>query len=174
MSYFIVIHGTLGSGKSTISNELAIKLNADRVQIDYVLSEHKLDLHEDNEASIPAANFIKGLDFVLSDVREKLDHEKIVIFDGCFYHKEVMDYLLKNLPYPYFLFTLKAPLEICIERDKNRSVTLGEDAARAVYSLTSGLDFGEIIDTVKPLEESINKILEIIENNKNFPQKMTL
>lgn len=159
MSYFIVIHGPLGSGKSTIARELAHRLNAERVQIDDILSEHKLDLHEDYEASIPAKNFIKAIDIVLPHVKSLLSERKIVIFDGCFYHKEVMDHLIENLPYPHYLFTLKAPLEVCIERDQHRPKTLGEDAAQAVYSLTSQLDFGAIIDTTQPLEGSLNRIL---------------
>ena len=165
MSYFIVIHGPLGSGKSTVAKELASKLNAERVQIDDVLSEHKLDTHDDGEAGIPAANFIKALDFVLPDVRQKLADGKVVIFDGCFYHKKVMHHLLENLDYPYYLFTLKAPLEVCIERDKNRPKSLGEDAARAVYTLTSQLDFGETIDTTKPLQDSANEITAIVERS---------
>lgn len=160
MSYFIVIHGPLGSGKSTIAGELAVRLNAERVQLDDVLSKHGLDSHDNNEASIPAANFIKALDFVLPDVKVSLDQGKIVIFDGCFYHKEVMDYLLVNLQFPHLLFTLKAPLDVCIERDRSRSKSLGEDAAKAVYTLTSRLDFGEIIDTTKPIEHSITEILK--------------
>ena len=162
MSYFIVIHGSLGSGKSTIAKELASKLDAVRVQIDDILSEYKLDTHDDFEASIPAANFIKALHFVLPDVKAKLDSGHVVIFDGCFYHKEVMDYLLENIRAPHYLFTLKAPLAVCIERDKNRHKSLGEDAAKAVYELTSQLDFGEIVDTTRPLEESIAKILSYL------------
>lgn len=159
MSYFIVIHGPLDSGKSTIAKELANRLNAERVQIDDVLSKHKLDTHDDGEASIPAVNFIKAIDFVLPDVRQKLANDQVFIFDGCFYHKEVMDYLLENLDYSHHLFTLKAPLEICIERDKHRPKPLGEDAARAVYTLTSRLVFGEVIDTTKPPKDSVSEIL---------------
>ena len=162
MSYFIVIHGSLGSGKSTTAKALAEKLGAMRVQIDDVLSAHKLDLHEDNEASIPAANFIRALDIVLPDAREKLAEGKIVVFDGCFYHREVMDYLLKNLEYPHAVFTLKAPLDVCVERDKHRARTIGEDAARAVYELTAGLDFGHVIDTTQPLEHSLQEIVRYL------------
>ena len=61
MSYYIVIHGTLGTGKSTMANELAVKLDAEQIRLDDVLSEHKLDLHEDGETSISAFTFIKRL-----------------------------------------------------------------------------------------------------------------
>lgn len=162
MSYLIVIHGSLGSGKSTIAKELADTLGAVRVQIDDVLSEHKLDTHDDREASIPVSKFITALNFTLPNIRTELDNGRIVIFDGCFYHKEAMDYLLKNLNAPYYLFTLKAPLAVCIERDKNRLKPIGEDVAKEVYALTSQLDFGETIDATKPMTESVAKILSYL------------
>ena len=162
MSYLIIIHGSLGSGKSTIAKELASRLGAVRVQIDDVLAEHKLDTHDDYEASIPAANFIQALDFMLPEIRTELNSGHVVILDGCFYHKEVMDYLLANVQSSPYVFTLKAPLDVCIERDRNRLKPIGEDVAREVFALTSQLDFGEIIDTTMPLEESVTKILSYL------------
>ena len=70
-----------------------------------------------------------------------------------------MDYLLDHLAYPHVLFTLKAPLDVCIQRDRNRPKTIGEDVAKAVYELTEGLNFGEIIDTTEPLKDSVEKLL---------------
>ncbi|MBI5072069.1 AAA family ATPase [Candidatus Falkowbacteria bacterium] len=159
MSYFVVLHGPLGSGKSTNAEKLARILNAKRFALDEVLSENNLDKLEPNSACIPAANFIKGLEIVIPKARDFLQKGKIVIFDGCFYHYEVLDYLIKNLNFPHYVFTLKAPINVCIDRDKLRPKTLGEDAARAVYTLVSCHNFGIIIDANKSLEETQRAIM---------------
>ena len=40
----------------------------------------------------------------------------MVIFDGCFYHREQIDNLLAKLKeYRNYAFTLKAPLDVCIQ-----------------------------------------------------------
>lgn len=52
----------------------------------------------------------------------------------------------------HHIFTLKAPVEVCIERDKNRAETYGEDAARAVHSLVSRFDYGMVIDATQPCD----------------------
>lgn len=127
MSYFIVIHGPLGSGKSTNAARLASILKAERVSLDDVLKDNHLDNAKENEGCISANNFIKGLNIVIPRARERLENGTIVIFDGCFYHEEVLEHLVHNLSFPHYIFTLKVPLEVCIERDKHRETTLGED-----------------------------------------------
>ena len=80
---------------------------------------------------------------------------KIVIFDGCFYFKEQIKHLEKNLPFKGYIFTLKTSLKTCIERDKNRKKVYGEDAAKAVYGLVSKFDYGINIITDKKTEKQV-------------------
>ena len=159
MTYYIIIRGPLGIGKSTIAKELAKKLKAEYISIDKVLKKHDLDIIDKKEGCIPAENFIKGDDLIIPKIKET---DKIVILDGCFYHKEQIEHLKKNLK-PIFIFTLKAPLAVCIERDKKREKPYGKEAAKAVYDLVSRFDYGNIIDTEnKNVDETVKEILSYL------------
>jgi len=158
---YIIIRGPLGIGKSTIAKELAKKLKAKYISIDEVLKKHDLDVIDKKEGCILAKNFIKGNNIILAKIKEKLK-EKVVILDGCFYHKEQIEHLKKNLK-PIFIFTLKAPLKVCIERDTNRKKSYGKDAAKAVFDLVSRFDYGYIIDTEnKDIDETVKEIVSYL------------
>jgi len=159
MSYFIIIRGPLGCGKTTIMKRLANILKADYISIDKVLEKHKLDKIDKKRNYIHAHNFIKANKMVLAETKKKLSKGKIVIFDGCFYHKEQIEHLIENLHYDNYIFTLKAPLELCIERDSKRKKFYGKSSAKTVYKLVSKLDYGISIDATKNLDEIIKDIL---------------
>ncbi len=146
MSYFVIIRGPLGSGKTTIARKLATRLNASYISIDIILKKYGLDQVSPDAACIPVKNFLKANEIVLPEAKETLRNGRIVIFDACFYHKKQIGHLIKNLPFPHYVFTLKVPLSICIERDKKRNKTLGKDAASAVHKLVSRFDYGKVID----------------------------
>lgn len=165
MSYFIILRGPLGSGKSTIAERLSKKFGALHVKIDEILAQHKLDKVLPEAPCIPAENFVKANVIVLPKVKKKLKDGRPVIFDACFYHKEPLEHLIKNLAYPHYVFTLKAPVDICIERDRQREKTYGEDAARAIHNLVSAFDCGTLIDVTKPLDTVIEEILSLIDTN---------
>jgi adenylate kinase family enzyme len=160
MSYYMFFHGTLGSGKSTCAKKLAKLLDAKRIDLDAVLKKNKLDHQASNSACISAYNFIKGLDLVIPLAKELLEEGKIVIFDGCLYHQEVLEYLQEKLSFPNYVFTFKASLEVCIERDKNREKTIGKGVAEEVYKLVKNNNFGILIDNdKKSIEEAIKEIV---------------
>jgi tRNA uridine 5-carbamoylmethylation protein Kti12 len=163
MNYFIIIRGPLGCGKSTIAQKLAEILHAEYISIDKVLKKHCLDKVSPRAECIPVKNFIKANELVLSEVKEKLSKGKIVIFDACFYHKEQIEHLIQNLSTPHYVFTLKTPLEVCIERDSKRKKTYGEDAARAVYKMVSKFDCGILIDAnKKTIDQTVKEILSYL------------
>jgi len=83
-----------------------------------------------------------------------------VVFDGNFYWKSQIEDLIRRLDCRYYIFTLKASVEMCIARDAQRGKTHGEDAARAVYEKSTEFDYGTIIDVNKPLIVCIKDILE--------------
>lgn len=159
MSYFIIIRGPLGSGKTTISKQLSKLLGAEHISIDKVLDDNKLDKADPEAGGIPVDNFIKANEIVLPIAKEKLAKGQVVIFDACFYYKEPIEHLIKNLPYPHYEFTLKLPVEECIKRDSIRNLVYGEDAARAVYSMVSRFDYGQVIDVSGDLDSGIKQIL---------------
>ena len=158
MSYFIVLNGPLGSGKSTNAEKLSQVLHAKRIVMDDVLTENNLDRDPDS-AMVPADRFIKALDIAMPSARQALQKGQIVVFDGCFYHQETIDHLTTNIDFPNYTFTLKVPMNVCIDRDSKRGKTLGEDAARAVYKLVSNNEFGILIDANGSLEETHKKIM---------------
>ncbi len=162
MSSFIVIRGPLGSGKSTLSKELARRLSATVISIDDVLDDNGLDTKPPDAPCIPAENLIKANEIVLPRVNTLLATGKIVIFDGCFYHNEVIEHLVQHLPYEDYIFTLKIPVELCIERDSKRNKCYGEDAARAVHSLVSQFDYGTTIDASGSIEDTLQHIISLL------------
>jgi tRNA uridine 5-carbamoylmethylation protein Kti12 len=108
---------------------------------------------------ITLKNFIKVIETVLPEVKKHLKN-KIVVFDGNFYQKEQIDYLVKHLDTPHYAFTLNAPIRVCVERDTARETTLGKEAAKAVHTLVMRIDYGAQINTEgKTADDVVKEIL---------------
>jgi len=157
MSYYIIIRGPLGCGKSTVARKLAEKLKAEYFEVDRVLDEHNLT-QDMEDGYISQRSFITANEIVATKAKNILEKGKTVIFDGNFYWKSQVDDLIKRLDFLHYVFTLKAPLGVCIERDREREKTHGEDAVRAVYKKSTEFDYGTVIDITKSLDEAINEI----------------
>ena len=156
MSYYIIIRGPAGVGKTTVAKKLAEKINGEYISFDEILDQNKL--HESDGEGISKQSFLKANNLVMEKVKDKIIQGTPVIFDGCFYHKEQLEDLITNLDYKYFVFDLKATLEECIERDKSRK-SIGVDSIKAVFKMVSRFDFGTAIETNgKTADEVINKI----------------
>ena len=165
MSYYIIIRGPLGCGKSTIAKRITKKLNAKYIPIDRILDKH--DLTKDRESGyISQKSFIKANEIVAPEARKILEDGIPVVFDGNFYWKSQIDDLIKRLNFRHYVFTLKAPLQVCIKRDLQRRETHGKDAAQAVYKKSTELDYGIDIDVTKPLNECIKEIISYIQRIK--------
>jgi GrpB-like predicted nucleotidyltransferase (UPF0157 family)/shikimate kinase len=169
MTFYIIIRGPLGIGKTTISKILAKKLKAEHISMDKVLEENNLDKVDEKEGCIPARNFIKADEIVFPKLKSLLDKGKIVIFDGCFYHKEQIEHIERNFQGEHFIFNLKAPLEVCIKRDKGRDKVYGEFAAKIVHKLVSRFDYGANINTEGKTPAQVAK--EIIGYTKSIKRK---
>ena len=175
MKYFIIIRGPLGCGKSTVARKLASVLDAEYISIDKLLEKNDLDEIDSEQGCIPEDNFIKANKIIIPHASKALNRDRVVIFDACFYHKEPIEQLIRELNYPYYVFTLKAPLDVCIERDFKRKKTLGETAVREVYRLVSCFDYGFAIDVTKSLEMSVKEIISKLpqfQNIREFMQKI--
>ncbi|MBI4426368.1 MAG: ATP-binding protein [Candidatus Kerfeldbacteria bacterium] len=162
MAYFIIIRGPLGAGKSTVAEQLANALGAENINIDTVLEQHGLDTAPPDAECIPAENFVKANEVILPRARALLDHGRTVIFDAGFYHRKPIEHLIAHLPFRHYAFTLKAPVEVCVDRDRHRRKRHGEAAARAVHSLVSRFDYGTSVDATKPLAEVVSYIRSIL------------
>jgi predicted kinase len=162
MAYFILIRGSLGIGKSTIAKKLSKILSAEYFAVDRILNEHNLT-KEWEEGYISQKSFLKANDILIPKAKKLLDKGKPVIFDGNFYWKSQIDDLIKRLDYPNYIFTLKAPLGVCIERDSKRKKVHGKDAAEAVYKKSTEFDYGNIIDIgKKSIDQTIKEILSYL------------
>src|SRR3990172_2252726 len=154
MSFYVIIRGPLGCGKSTIAESLSKIIKAKYFAVDRVLDEHDLT-KEWEEGYISQKSLIKANEIMVPEAKRILDSGKPVVFDGNFYWKSQIDDLIKKLDFPHHVFTLKAPLEVCIARDVERGKTHGADAARAVYKKSTEFDYGNVIDINRPLDECV-------------------
>ncbi|OGJ17910.1 hypothetical protein A3K73_02795 [Candidatus Pacearchaeota archaeon RBG_13_36_9] len=155
-AFVIIIRGPLGIGKTTIAKMLAKDFDAEYFSIDSVLEQEGLDKIDEKQGCIPAGNFIKANHRIIPKIRESISLCKPIIVDGNFYHKEQLENLIKKLDEAKsFVFTLKASLKTCIERDKKRQKPYGKQAAEAVYKLVSKFDYGIAVDTENKTEEEV-------------------
>ena len=113
--YYVILRGPLGSGKSTVAESLASAVHGIVVHLDG-LADRKWD-------GGSARMYLNGNVALERKARPILARGIPVIFDGCFYWKSQIRDLEARLPYPHQTFTLKVPLSVCIERDRQRSPT---------------------------------------------------
>ena len=158
MSYYIIIRGPLGCGKSTISKALAKKINGRHVSIDLVLDKQWL-IEDKEDGYISQKSFKKANEIACKDAIQLLQSGTPIIFDGNFYWKSQVDDLIKRLDFPHHVFTLNAPLDVCIARDSKRNVPHGEVAAKVVHKKATEFDYGIIIDITRPLNDCIEDIM---------------
>lgn len=162
MSYFIIIRGPLGSGKTTISKELATSLQAAYFNIDQIIDEHSLN-GDREDGYISQKSFLQANEIIIPEIEKTLSQNIPAIIDGNFYWRSQIDDMVAKLPFKHYIFTLKAPLELCIERDSKRTKPHGEVAAQVVYAKTTEFDVGEIIDASQSIEKSTAEIKTFID-----------
>lgn len=167
MSYYIIIRGPLGSGKSTISNELCKRIHAEHISIDKVLDEHNLTKDKE-EGYISQKSFKKANKIIIPKIKEILNKGKPVIIDGNFYWKSQIDDLIEQLKYPHYVFTLKTPVEVCIDRDVQRGKTHGENNVRVVHKKSTEFTYGTVIDMMQPFEKAIKEIISYLPKTRYY------
>jgi len=164
MTFYIIIRGPLGIGKSTIAERLSKELKAKYVPIDRILDEHDLT-RDKEEGYISQRSFKKVNEIAVKRVKRKLENGNPVVFDGNFYWKSQIEDLIERLDFPHYVFTLNASLEACIKRDAERAKTHGKDAAEAVYKKSTSFTHGETINTEgKNVDDVVNEIKKRLKN----------
>mgnify|MGYP001229105489 CR=1 FL=1 len=160
-SYFIIIRGPLGCGKSTVAEKLSKVINAKHIFIDKILDEHNL-INNKEEGFISQKSFIKANKIIIPKVKDYLLDGKPVVFDGNFYWKSQIEDLIKRLDFPNYIFTLKSPLKVCIQRNKQRKKVYSEEAVKVVYKKSTEFKYGTTIDITKPLNQCVKKIISYL------------
>ena len=145
----IVVRGPLGIGKTTVAKRLARSLAGRYVSVDAILEE--FDLEEWSEGYISEGSFLRTNAFVVERALPILSSGVPVVVDGNFYWETQVSDLCGRIPYPSFVFTLQAPVELCIFRDAHRTRSFGEEAARAVFAKVVSFEAGIPVDATRPL-----------------------
>jgi tRNA uridine 5-carbamoylmethylation protein Kti12 len=164
-NYYVLFRGPLGAGKTTISKELARVLNAEYVPFKINIDKETLNRLDKEGKPIPIKYYIDEFKKLVPIVKNLLNNKKIVIIDGAYYYKKLLEFIFKNLNHKNFIFDLKVPLDTCISRDKERKISYGKDAAKAVYKQVSSFDYGIPIDVTKSLDETIKEIMSHLKSN---------
>lgn len=161
MSFYIIIRGPLGSGKTTLSKKLAREVGGEYIGIDDILDENNLT--EDKEDGyISQKSFIQANEIASIKAEQFLKKGIHVIFDGNFYWRSQIEDLTRRLEFPHHIFTLKVSLEPCIERDNKRKKPYGRDATEAVYTKSTEFDYGILIDASQAIGRILSEILKKI------------
>jgi predicted kinase len=159
MSYYVLVRGPLGSGKSTISKRLAQELGAEYISIDRILDDRGL------WDSGRLSEFLRANEFAVEQARGFLDKGTPVIFDGNFYWKSQISDLTRRLRFPHHIFTLEVPLEVCVERDSHRDPPHGREATEQVFAKTTRFIAGTGIDGTRPVEQVVSAIVTRVQNS---------
>jgi predicted kinase len=157
MVFYVLIRGPLRIGKSTVAKHLAGKVEAEYISIDRILDERGLETWY--RGYVSQRSFLRANAYAVRRARPFLRKRRPVIFDGNFYYQSQIEDLVGQLDYRHYVFTLKAPLSVCIERDGRRVPPYGSKAAREVYAISTGFDYGIGIDATRPVGRVVNDII---------------
>ena len=172
MSKIILLRGPSGVGKSAISKELTLhiknKLNLSCAFISEDDFRKQMQFKykaEDKKVHIQSVELIKAVIKKLIN----LDKYNFVIIEGLFRYSEMIEEykkFCKSNKLKFFLFQLFAPLDVRKERNKISDVRDHVSNLDSLHGKGNGeeitLKDSIIIDTTKPIEESVRSIISLI------------
>lgn len=151
MTTFLIIRGPLGAGKTTIAKAVALALGGETIAIDPILERWEWD--GGSESLFLKANQVAG-ELAL----RLLERGVPVVFDGNFYWKSAIEDLQGRLPFPNAVFTLKVPLGLCVERDRGREPSHGEENVREVFEKATRFEAGTPVDGTRLVPQVVKEI----------------
>ncbi|HEY6238736.1 MAG TPA: ATP-binding protein [Thermoplasmata archaeon] len=154
--YAVLIRGPIGVGKSTVSEALAQQIGGSWISIDRILDERGIERWKGGFVS--EASFLRANTFAIAQASDSLARGRPAVFDGNFYWRSAVEDLDRRVGHPLHVFTLKAPLEVCLERNRGRSPPQADEGTRKVYAKATGFDVGVSIDATRPLAETVAAI----------------
>jgi predicted kinase len=153
MSYYLLVRGPLGVGKTAVSKAAAKELGAVYCSVDRVLEERSL-WHSGRLSEFLSANILLAQQAVRA-----LNRGVPAVIDGNFYWKTQIQDLERRLDYPHFVFTLRAPVRVCVARDAFRASPHGAKAAYEVYAKATRFRYGIDVDATRPLAHVVRDIV---------------
>jgi adenylate kinase family enzyme len=152
VSFFAVVRGPLGAGKTTVARALAISIGGSYISIDALLERYAWDGGSE-------ALFLRTNEDAAHEARSSLDRRTPAVFDGNFYWPSTIADLERRLPYPHVVYSLHVPLAECVERDRGRVLSYGEEATREVYEKVGPIPGEMPVDGTRAAEEVVTEIL---------------
>lgn len=151
MSFYVVLRGPLGAGKTTVARALAHALRGEALPIDPILERWEWD--GGSESLFLRVNRVAA-ESSLSILKRGVP----VVLDGNFYWRSVIEDLGRRLPFPHAVFTLKVPLEVCVERDRGRELSYGKESTGEVFEKLSRFEYGIPIDATQPIPHVVREV----------------
>ena len=150
MSFYVILRGPLGVGKTTVATALARSIEGVAVSIDAIADP---DWDGGSLGLYLRANRVAA-----RRARDALARGTPVVIDGCFYWKTQLRDLERRLPFAHTVITLRAPLSICVRRDAGRAVVHGAAATRQVYRKVTRLQYGLPVDASRGVAATVREV----------------
>ena len=164
MSFYLIVRGPLGSGKTTVSRALVERLHAAYLSVDQILDEYDLERWEGD--FISESSFLAANDVAVHEAEPYLRRGTPVVIDGNFYWRSVVDDLVRRLAFAHLVVTLKVPVDVCVARDAGRAHPLGAVDTRMVFEKSRSFDYGASIDASGSVEETVSRVLDALRNER--------
>ena len=165
MSFYVVIRGPLGAGKSVVSHRLAEAIRASYISVDVILEAENLEQWDEDKGCISEESFLRANRFIGTRAQASLHGGIPAVIDGNFYWRSAIEDLLFRLPFPHLVVTLRAPLSVCIARDARRDPSHGREATRQVYARTTSFEYGTTVDATVAIGSVVSSILKELRRN---------
>ncbi|MBI4182001.1 MAG: ATP-binding protein [Candidatus Aenigmarchaeota archaeon] len=161
MSYYVIVRGPMGSGKTTLARLLAKRLRGRYVSVDALLRQEGLDQQWEG-GYIAQKSFLRANALLAPAAKKLLREGKPVVVDGNFYWTSQVRDLERLLRFPHVVFTLRAPLAVCLARERARGHAHGEDAVRAVFRKAARVRRGIGIDANRSVARSVGEMVAFL------------
>ncbi len=172
MALIVLLRGPSAVGKTTIANELLLKLKKENLVNCAFISEDNFrkQMQFKYKAADKRAHINSGV--IIFDVINRLlelDNYEVIIIDGLFRYKETIDEYIKFCSknnYEFLLFQLHAPREIRQKRDKAGGIRDHYVGLNEKPKIFNGEEehykYSKVIDTTKTIKESTSQIIHYI------------
>lgn len=141
---YMIIRGPIGAGKTSVAERLSNVIAADHHTffVEFDLFRRKLGIGDPIYK-----NRNRGTVLLAKRMNELMEDGFLPVVEGVFYESNI-SYLINNVRGSGFLLKLMAPLDVCIERDKERIYSRGIERVVPVWNILQDPMVGElVIDT---------------------------